>query len=93
MTMFLLHDSHQDRYRQFGHPSGVLTFRSRDLAEDFRYHAGRLFVEEKRWRVVELDESDFSVLVTECNQQGDYYERVSDDSYKLRTAATPIAAV
>jgi len=93
MTRFLLHDSHGDCYRQFGHPSGVLTFPSRDLAENFRHLAGKLIVEEKRWRVVELDESDFSVLVAECNPHGKYYERVSEDSYKLRTIGTPLAAV
>jgi hypothetical protein len=93
MARFLLHDSHKDCYRQFGRPAGVLTFRNRDLAEDFRYHAGKLVVEEKRWRVVELDEPDFSVLVAKCNQHGKYYERVSEDTYKLRTIEMPSSAV
>jgi hypothetical protein len=93
MVRFLLHDAHKDCYRQFGHPSGILAFRTRDLAEDFRHLAGKLFVEEKRWRVVELDESDFSVLVSECSPQGNYYERVSEDTYELCTIRTPLAGV
>lgn len=93
MARFLLHDARKGCYRQFGHPSRVLAFPNRDLAEDFKYHAGKLFVEEKRWRVVELDESDFSILAAAWNPQGEYYERVSEDSYQLRTTRSPLAAV
>lgn len=83
MSRIVLHDANENGYRQFGRPAGVLTFKSRDLAEDFRYHAGKLFVEEKRWRIMEVSELDFSTLVRKFNPRGKYYERIGEDSYKV----------
>lgn len=82
MPRFVLHDVDKDGYRQFGRPPGVLAFKSRHLAEDFRDHAGKLFVEEKRWRIREVSEPDFSTLVLQCNPHGEYYERVGEDTYE-----------
>jgi len=89
----VLHDAHTDGYRQFGQPLGVLTFKSHDLAEDFRHHAGRLFVEENRWRIQELSEPHFSALVWRCNPHGEYYERVAEDLYESCTLEADMAAV
>lgn len=93
MSRIVLHDAHKDGYRQFGRPPGVLTFKSRHLAEDFRHHAGRLFVEETRWRIVEVDELDFSTLVLKCNPVGRYYERVGEDLYEPCTLEASVAAL
>jgi hypothetical protein len=92
MFRIVLHDAQSDGYRQFGQPPGVLTFKSRDLAEDFRYHAGRLFMEERRWRIVEVSEPDFLTMVLKCNPHGKYYERVGEDSYEARTLEATLAA-
>jgi hypothetical protein len=93
MSRIVLHDADKDGYRQFGRPPGVLTFKSRDLAEDFRYHAGKLFVEERRWRILELSEPDFSTLVLKCNLHGRYYERVGEDMYESCTLEATVASL
>ena len=93
MYRIVLHDADRDGYRQFGRPPGMLTFKNRDLAEDFHYHAGRLFVDEKRWQILEVSEPDFSNLVLKCNPHGKYYERVGEDSYEVCTVRAAMAAL
>lgn len=93
MSRFVLHDAEKDGYRQFGRPPGVLTFKSRNLAEDFRHHAGKLFVEENRWRIMEVSEPEFLTLVLKCNPLGRYYERVGEDRYESCTLEATVTAL
>lgn len=81
MVRILLHNEQDETYKVLARPDGLLTFRTRELAEDYRKHAGQLFEEEQGWRVIEVRETQFKIAVLQCNDDGEYYERVNRERY------------
>ena len=83
MVRILLHNERDERYKAIGGPAGLLTFRTRELAEDYRRQAAKLFEEDNGWQVVEVREAHFKLAVLECSESGEYYERVNRERYDL----------